>query len=291
MKIGRNKLPRFQVHILLEYIVMYVWMLFVIFPFAWMISLSFRETKAVYKNLFFQSIEEITFNNYVYLFKGEFPYRHIQVFFLNALKNSVVVTVVSVICILVVSLLAGYAFSKIKFTGRDALFYFLLAGMMVPVQVIMLPLFRIVKIVGIQNSLLSVIFPYIALGIPLSTFLFTGFFKNLPNALIEAAKIEGASNFKTLIKIALPLSRPVIGANLIFQFMFTWNEFPLALVLLSRANLYTLPLEITKVQGQYMTPWNIVATAVMAAIIPVIVVYLIFQKQFISGLTSGAIKE
>ncbi len=291
MKIVHNKLPRFQVHILFEYIVMYVWMLFVIFPFAWMISLSFRETKAVYKNLFFQSIEEITFNNYVYLFKGEFPYRHIQVFFLNALKNSVVVTVVSVICILVVSLLAGYAFSKIKFTGRDALFYFLLAGMMVPVQVIMLPLFRIVKIVGIQNSLLSVIFPYIALGIPLSTFLFTGFFKNLPNALIEAAKIEGASNFKTLMKIALPLSGPVIGANLIFQFMFTWNEFPLALVLLSRANLYTLPLEITKVQGQYMTPWNIVATAVMAAIIPVIVVYLIFQKQFISGLTSGAIKE
>jgi ABC-type glycerol-3-phosphate transport system permease component len=270
---------------------MYGWAIFVIFPFGWMISLALRETKAVYKNLFFQSLDEVTFSNFIYLFQGEFPYRHIQVFFMNAMKNSFVVTSISVIGILLVSILAGYAFAKLKFFGRNALFFFILAGMMIPAQVIMLPLFKVVKLFGLHNSLLSIIFPYIAIGIPLTTFLFTGFFKNIPNALFEAAKLDGASNLQVLIRIVVPLSKPVIAANLIFQFMFNWNEFPLALVLLNKSKLYTLPLEITKVQGQYMTPWNIVATAVIAAIIPIIAVYLIFQRQFVAGLTTGALRE
>jgi raffinose/stachyose/melibiose transport system permease protein len=274
-----------------EHVIMYGWLIIVIFPFLWILSLSLRKTQGVFKNLFFQSFKEVTFENYYYLFKGQFPYRNIQIFFLNAFKNSAVVTIVSVFLIIIISILAGYAFAKLKFFGRSASFYFILAGLMIPVQVIMLPLFKIVKIFGIQNTLLSIIFPYIAIGLPLSIFLFTGFFKNIPNALIEAAKIEGANNLQILFKIMLPLSKPVIGANIIFQFMLCWNEFPLALVLLQKSHLYTLPLEITKIQGQYMTPWNIFATAATAAIIPVIVVYLIFQKQFVSGLTAGAVKE
>ncbi|MHB1275742.1 MAG: carbohydrate ABC transporter permease [Candidatus Humimicrobiaceae bacterium] len=274
-----------------EHIIMYGWLIIVIFPFIWILSLSLRKTQGVFKNLFFQSFKEVTFENYYYLFKGQFPYRNIQIFFLNAFKNSVIVTIVSVLVIIILAVLAGYAFAKLKFFGRGASFYFILAGLMIPVQVIMLPLFKIVKIFGIQNTLLSVILPYIAIGLPLSIFLFTGFFKNIPDALIEAAKIEGANNLQILFKIVLPLSKPVIGANIIFQFMFCWNEFPLALVLLQKSRLYTLPLEITKVQGQYMTPWNIFATAATAAIIPVVIVYLIFQKQFVSGLTAGAVKE
>ncbi len=276
---------------LVEYVIMYGWLLFVLFPFAWMISLSLRKTQSVYKDLFFQSLDEVTFENYLYLIQGQFPYRNIQIFFLNALRNSVVVTVSAVVGILVVSILASYAFSQIRFFGRNVLFYFLLAGMMIPVHVLMLPLFRVVRLFGIQHSLLSVILPYIAVGIPLSIFLFTGFFRNIPVPLLEAARLEGASHMQVLLKIVLPLSRPVISANVIFQFMFVWNEFPLALVLLQKSSLYTLPIEVIKVQGQYMTPWNIVATAVMAAILPIIAVYLIFQRQFVSGIVAGAVKE
>lgn len=274
-----------------EYAVMYSWALFVLFPFVWIISLSLRKTQAVYTALFFQRLDEVTLENYYYLFKGQFPYRNIQVFFMNALGNSVVVTSLALVGILIVSIMAAYAFSQIRFFGRGPLFFFLLAGMMIPVHVVMLPLFRVVRLLGLQNGLASIILPYIAIGLPLSVFLFTGFFKNLPDALIEAARLEGASHFQILTKIVLPLSKPVIGANVIFQFMFTWNEFPLALVLLQKASLYTLPIEVTKVQGQYMTPWNIVSTAVMAAILPVIAVYLLFQRQFVSGITAGAIKE
>jgi ABC-type glycerol-3-phosphate transport system permease component len=276
---------------LVEYVIMYGWLLFVLFPFAWMISLSLRKTQSVYKDLFFQSLDEVTFENYLYLIQGQFPYRNIQIYFSNALRNSAVVTVSAVVGILVVSILASYAFSQIRFFGRNVLFYFLLAGMMIPVHVLMLPLFRVVRLLSIQHSLLSVILPYIAVGIPLSTFLFTGFFRNIPVPLLEAARLEGASHMQVLLKIMLPLSRPVISANVIFQFMFVWNEFPLALVLLQKSSLYTLPIEVVKVQGQYMTPWNIVATAVMAAILPIIAIYLIFQRQFVSGIVAGAVKE
>lgn len=108
---------------------------------------------------------------------------------------------------------------------------------------------------------------------------------------MEAAKIEGCNDWQVLIKIILPLSKPAIGANIILQFLFVWNEFALALVLLRKSELFTLPIEISKVQGQYMTPWNIVATTVICSIIPVLVVYMIFQKQFVAGLTAGALKE
>lgn len=276
---------------IVEYAVMYGWALFVLLPFVWIVSLSLRKTQAVYTALFFQQLDEVTFENYLYLFQGRFPYRNIQIFFTNALQNSVVVTLVALTGIIVVSMMAAYAFSQIKFFGRGPLFYFLLAGMMIPVQVVMLPLFKIVRLLGLQNGLGSVMLPYVAIGIPLSVFLFTGFFKNIPASLIEAARLEGASHFQVLTMIITPLSRPVIGAVVIFQFMLTWNEFPLALVLLQKANLYTLPIEITKVQGQYMTPWNIVSTAVVAAIVPVIVVYMLFQRQFMTGITAGALKE
>jgi len=274
-----------------EYVVMYGWALFVLLPFVWIVSLSLRKTQAVYTALFFQRLDEVTIENYYYLFKGQFPYRNIQIFFVNALGNSVVVTSLALMGILIVSILAAYAFSQIKFYGRAPLFYFLLAGLMIPVQVVMLPLFKVVRLLGLQNGLASVILPYIAIGTPLTVFLLTGFFRNLPDALIEAARLEGASHLQVLTKIILPLSKPVIGATVIFQFMFTWNEFPLALVLLQKSSLYTLPIEVTKVQGQYMTPWNIVSTAVVAAIVPVIAVYLLFQRQFVSGITAGAMKE
>ena len=289
-----KRVQRFGSGVLLsitEYALMYGWALFVLLPFVWIVSLSLRKTQAVYTALFFQRLDEVTFENYLYLFQGRFPYRNIQIFFINALQNSAVVTLASLTGIVVVSMMAAYAFSQIKFFGRGPLFYFLLAGMMIPVQVVMLPLFKVVRLLGLQNGLGSVILPYVAIGIPLSVFLFTGFFKNIPQSLIEAARLEGASHFQVLTKIITPLSRPVIGAVVIFQFMLTWNEFPLALVLLQKANLYTLPLEVTKVQGQYMTPWNIVSTAVVAAILPVIAVYMLFQRQFMTGITAGALKE
>jgi raffinose/stachyose/melibiose transport system permease protein len=272
-----------------EHVVMYGWLVLVLFPFAWMLSLALRKTEALYTALFFP--KEYTLENFVYLFQGTFPYRNIQINFLGTLKNSLIVTVASVTLIICVAVLAAYAFATLNFIGKRLTFYMILSGLMIPVQVIMLPLIKVNLALGLDGSLLAVILPYTALGIPLSVFLLTGFFRNLPKELLEAATLEGANDWQTLWKIVIPLSRPALGANIILQFMYTWNEFALALALLKKGSLFTLPVEISKVQGQYMTPWNIVATTVIAAIVPVLIVYMIFQKQFIAGLTAGALKD
>jgi raffinose/stachyose/melibiose transport system permease protein len=272
-----------------EHVIMYGWLVFVLFPFAWMLSLALRKTEALYTALFFP--KEYTLENFVYLFQGTFPYRNIQINFLGTMKNSLIVTVVSVTLIICIAVMAAYAFATINFIGKRLTFYLILSGLMIPVQVIMLPLIKVNLALHLDGSLLAVILPYTALGIPLSVFLLTGFFRNLPKELLEAATIEGANDWQTLLKIVIPLSRPALGANIILQFMYTWNEFALALALLKRGELFTLPVEISKVQGQYMTPWNIVATTVIAAIVPVLIVYMIFQRQFIAGLTAGALKE
>jgi raffinose/stachyose/melibiose transport system permease protein len=272
-----------------EHVALYGWLVVILFPFAWMLSLALRKTEAQYTALFFP--KEYTFENFVYLFQGTFPYRNIQINFLGTVKNSLIVTVASVALIICVSTLAAYAFATINFAGKKVAFYLILSGLMIPVQVIMLPLIKVNQMLHVQSSLLAVILPYTALGIPLSVFLLTGFFRNLPKELMEAATIEGANDWQILFKIVLPLSRPALGANIILQFMYTWNEFALALALLKTSNLFTLPIEISKVQGQYMTPWNIVATTVICAIVPVLIVYMIFQKQFIAGLTAGALKD
>lgn len=274
---------------IVEYIIMYGWLILVLFPFAWMLSLALRKTEATYTELFFP--KEITFENFIYLFKGQFPYRNIQINFFGTMLNSLIVTCVTVILIISISILAAYGFAKIKFIGKNIIFYLLLSGLMIPVQVIMLPLIRVNQMLHLQNSLFSVILPYTALGIPLSVFLLTGFFKNIPNDLIGAAIIDGCNDWQILFRIVIPLSRPALGANIILQFLYTWNEFALALALLRNSKLFTLPIEISKVQGQYMTPWNIVAVTVICAMLPVLIVYMIFQRHFIAGLTAGALKE
>jgi ABC-type glycerol-3-phosphate transport system permease component len=273
----------------LEYIIMYGWLIIVLFPFAWMLSLALRKTEATYTELFFP--KEITFENFIYLIKGQFPYRNIQINFFGTMFNSLIITSVTVTLVITISILAAYGFAKKRFIGKNIIFYLILSGLMIPVQVIMLPLIRVNQVLHIQNSLFSVILPYTALGIPLSVFLLTGFFKNIPNDLIDAAIIDGCNDWQVLFKVVLPLSKPAMGANIILQFLYSWNEFALALALLRSSKLFTLPIEISKVQGQYMTPWNIVAVTVICAMLPVLIVYMIFQKHFIAGLTAGALKE
>ena len=272
-----------------EHVVTYGWLLLILFPFAWMLSLALRKTEALYTALFFP--KEYTLENFIYLFQGQFPYRNIQINFLGSMLNSLIVTVASVALIMVISVLAAYGFSMINFLGKRIVFYLILTGLMMPVQVIMLPLIRVNRALHIQGSLLTVILPYAALGIPLSVFLLTGFFRNIPVPLLEAARLEGAGHLQVLLKIVLPLSRPALGANIILQFMYNWNEFALALVLLRKSKMFTLPIAISSLQGQYMTPWNIVAVTVICSIVPVLIIYMIFQRQFIAGLTAGALKD
>jgi len=161
---------------------------------------------------------------------------------------------------------------------------------MIPPAAIIIPFFIMMHKVGLYNNLFPVIISYIAFGLPLAVLIFRGFFLSIPDELIEAARIDGCNEVKIFFRIAIPLSKPAIATVIIFLFMQNWNEFLLALVLLVNKNLYTLPLGMSIYVGQYNSPWELIGAGVIISSIPIFIIYLIFQKQFIKGLTEGAVK-
>jgi len=208
----------------------------------------------------------------------------------TTLRNSVIVTGSAVILSTAVSCLASYAIARLPFRGR--LFWRLLfvGGLIVPVQLIMIAIFIIMRWLGLLDSLTSLIIVYTTFGIPLGVLVLVGFFQALPRELSEAATIDGASNFRTFIHIVLPLARASIFTVIILNGVWMWNDFFVALVLTTRPNIATLPLGILNFFGVYSTEWGLIFASVVIAALPVVVLYLMMTKRFIAGLTAGSVK-
>lgn len=249
-------------------------------PIVWVFSLSLRSKKDVYSALFFTG--DPHFENYITAWKT-FGFTRLFV-------NSIVVTGASVVVTMAVSSLAAYAFSRIRYRGSDIFFYMILLGIMIPPAAVVIPLFLVMRNIGLYNHHLALIFSYIAFGLPIAVLIFRGFFLSVPNELIEAARIDGSSEVGTFFRIIIPLSKPAFATVTIFLFMQNWNEFILALVLLKDKVLYTLPVGMAIFVGQWDSPWQLVAAGVVIASIPIFVIYLVIQDQFVKGLTAGAVK-
>lgn len=204
--------------------------------------------------------------------------------------NSVIITVVKVPVGLMISAMAAYALARIRMRWGKALLLFVLLGAMIPFQVMLAPLFTVVNGFGLIDTYLGIILPYLAFGVPYQVFILHGFFRAIPKELSEAALIDGASHFTTFRRVFLPISLPVLAALLILDFVSTWNEFAMALVLLQDKHMWTLPLGLMSFQGQFSNDYGQLNAAIVMTVIPAVIVYLIFQRYFVSGLTSGAIK-
>jgi raffinose/stachyose/melibiose transport system permease protein len=204
--------------------------------------------------------------------------------------NSVILSVPTVIGVVALSCLAGYGIARFKFAGRNIIFYTLLLGLMVPFQSIMIPLFYQLRDFGLLGTYWAFILPAIALGLPFGVFMMQSFFQGLPQELANAAKVDGCNEFQTFWRIMLPLAGPAVSSLTVFQFMFSWNAFLMPLLYLQREELRPIPLGMMFFQGKYTQDISLIAAGVSIATIPVIIVYLIFQRQFIKGLTAGAIK-
>jgi raffinose/stachyose/melibiose transport system permease protein len=204
--------------------------------------------------------------------------------------NSLIITLVKVPVGIFVSALAAFAFTRLRFPYQKALFMFVIMGTMIPVQVALGPLFSMALNTGLLNTYIGIILPYIAFGVPYQVFLLRGFFHNIPRELDEAARIDGCSNFGLFWRIILPLSTPVLAALFILDFVATWNEFPIALVILQSSEVWTIPLGLQGFQGQFSSAYQLLNAAVVMSILPVLIVYLLFQRYFVTGLTSGAVK-
>lgn len=222
---------------------------------------------------------------------GNYPAAWQQGHFGTTVVNSVVITFVKVPLGLFISAMAAYALSKIKLVGARVILLLVVFGTMIPFQVMLAPIFTVVNGLGLVNTYVGIILPYLAFGVPYQVFILHSFFKDVPNELSEAALVDGASHFTIFLRVFLPVSLPVLAALLILDFVATWNEFAMALVILQDNSTWTLPLGLQSFQSQFASNYGQLNAAIVMTVLPAILVYLIFQRYFVSGLTAGAIKE
>ncbi len=184
----------------------------------------------------------------------------------------------------------AFAFARFQFRGKEIIFRVLLAGLTIPAVMLLIPQFVLAKNLHLLDSLGGLIVFYVAASLSLNTFLLRGFLASIPGELDQAMQVDGANAWTRYWRLAIPLARPALATATIFTFLNGWDEFPIALTMITNPDTRTLPVAIAAFQGQNATQWGLVFAASLIAVVPVIVVFLVFQRYFVEGLTSGAVK-
>jgi multiple sugar transport system permease protein len=210
--------------------------------------------------------------------------------FLLYFANSLIVTVISTVISVLISSMMAFAFARFDFAGKEVIFRVLLAGLTIPAVMLLIPQFVLAKNLHLLDSLGGLIVFYVAGSLSLNTFLLRGFLASIPGELDQAMQVDGANPWTRYWRLALPLARPAIATATIFTFLNGWDEYPIALTMITNPDSRTLPLAIATFQGQNATQWGLVFAASLIAVVPVIIVFLVFQRYFVQGLTSGAVK-
>lgn len=259
-----------------------VFALFFILPFLWIVSTSLKGSSQIFSIPPQWIPEEFHWENYADVF-DRMP-------FLVYLKNSVLISAITIIGTLLSSSLVAYAFACLSWPGRNWLFIFVLATMMLPLQVTMIPLFVLFKELGWLNTFKPLTVPAFFGGGAFSIFLFRQFFLSIPKDLLDSARIDGCSELRIYWNIVLPLAKPAMATVAILTFMFTWNDFIGPLIYLSDKMKGTLALGLGMFVGQHITEWALLMAASTLMMIPMILIFFFFQKYFIQGFTMSGIK-
>jgi ABC-type glycerol-3-phosphate transport system permease component len=254
---------------------------FMVFPFVWMLLTSVREANTIFTGPVIP--RKLTFAGY----SEAWTTTHFPLHF----WNSVWITAVTVIGVLVFATLSGYAFAKLDFPFRNTLFVLLLTTLMMPSTALIIPLYLQLKSLGLLDSQAGLLVLYISGSAPFAMFLMRAFFQTLPDELIEAARVDGGSEFTIFRRVILPLTRPGIATVVIFQFLQTWNEFLIANTVLRNTDALPLQPVLFTLMGQYSTNWPALTAGLTLSIVPVVVVYVRMQRQFVAGMMLGAVKS
>lgn len=206
------------------------------------------------------------------------------------LVNSILVVVPVVLMVLVVSLLAAYAFALRRFRGSTLLFGLLMVGLTIPLDLLIIPLYYEMVDFHMLDTLWALILPQVAIGLPFGVLLLRAFIADLPRDLLDAGRMDGCSELRLLTHVVLPLCKPALMSLLVFIFMWTWNQFLLPLVLVQTDGARTIPVGLSFFQGRYVTQLPLMMAGVTIAALPVVVVYVFFQRHIIKGITAGALK-
>jgi multiple sugar transport system permease protein len=263
-------------------------LLFTALPMVWMVLTSIKTQFAAMQYPPQWWPAEPTLENYAKLLdpRNSVGYDFL-LYFWNSLKVSVLTTILGV----VVAVPAAYAFSRFRFPGRTFLFFSVLLRNMFPAVVFLMPLFILMRWMGLVGSHGSLVLTYLTFGLPLSIWLLKGFFDNIPIQLEQAARIDGATRFQAFFLIVMPLSTPGIIATSIFSFIGAWNEYVYALTFLNNKDRLTLPVGIQRYFTEFATDWPGLMAATFLMSVPVVVLFLVLQKYFVKALTEGAVKH
>jgi alpha-1,4-digalacturonate transport system permease protein len=265
---------------LLVWLILVVGALIVAFPLYWMFATAVRPKKEIFGGELDLVPSTVVWSNFSDAW-NKLPWDQFYI-------NSIAIAAIAVPVTVFINLLAGYTFAKYKFPGRDILFLLMISTLMIPIQVIMVPEFLIVAKLGWVNTWWGVLVPRAAEAFGL--FMVRQFMVSIPDELIEAARLDGAGEFTIFRRVVLPLSWPVIAVLSIFTFMWRWNDFAWPLVVLQEQSAYTVPLGLNLMKGQYFTDWTGLMSMSLLSIIPMLLVFVVFQRYFIQGIASTGLK-
>jgi len=264
-----------------SHIVLVIWSAVVLFPLWTMIVNSFKFKFDIYRDPFSLPLRW-NFDSYASVLR--------EGTFLIYFKNSLVVTVLSILLILVAGSVAAYSLANWRTRFSRIIYFFFIAGMMLPIKIGSIRLLQLVKALGLLNTIWSLIPVYVAMGLPIAIFVLTEFIRAIPGEITEAAVIDGATRLGVFVRVIVHLLRPALATVAIFNLVPIWNDLWFPLIFINADSQKTLILGVTRLFGQYMTDWSKILAVLTLSAIPVILLYLAMAKQFIRGLTAGAVK-
>lgn len=266
-------------------VILMTFTLLVIIPFIWMVMMSFRTTGAILSDPYGLP-ESLRWANYEKLMTDP------DIKFYRYFINSAFVTGFALLFTIILSTLGGYGFgrSRYEFRLRGTLFIVLLFALMLPRQILYLPQFRMMSEYNLLGTRWSLVLLYTAMGLPVSTYLMTTYFSQLPSELEDAARIDGCSDLRTFVQVMLPIARPALATVVLINFMSFWNELLLAITMVTDPEKRTLPAAMMMFVGEHGSNFGMAAASLVSAMLPVLILYIVLSDRFITGLTAGAVK-
>ena len=279
---GAMRNMRFPLRTVLTYILLVFFAVLVLTPLFWVVSASFKPSGEIFSYPPTFLPQEPTLENFTRLFQ-EMP-------IVQYVVNSTFLATSHTLLLLAIATMGGFAFAKYSFRGRGILFAIVLASMMIPFHLVLVPLFTLLYQFGWLDTYQGVILPYLASS-GFGVFLMRQFILGIPTDLVDAARIDGSSEFGIYWRVILPTVKPAMGALSIFGFLGAWNEFLWPMIVLRDADKYTLPLGLASLVGVYRQEYGMLMAGTLLSILPIMVLFLAMQREFVQGITLGAVKE
>lgn len=263
------------------FILALIWLIVSFLPFVFMVINSFKGKFEMLTKGVFQLPDSWYPENYIEVFKG-----NIGTYFLN----SIIVLAISLTLLLLISAFASYPLARFKFKLNKPIYGIIVACMSIPIHITLIPVFKMTKNLGLYDSIWALIGPYIAFAVPISVFILTSFMQGIPREIEESAEIDGCNKYRMFFSIILPLSTPGLSTLAIYNGVNMWNEFSFAYTLTQTEENQTLPLAIWQYQGQYSMNTPMIMAVLTLTVLPMILMFIVFQDKLVKGMTAGAVK-